>query len=269
MNDLHNVFNYRIGSTTSILGCPPIFYRSDLLQQKGCSFASVYAVRREDAEAIAITAGTAAGFKGIVWSQRLWIDFDNQEGTIQARKLLKEREYDYVEYDTGGRGSHFGILRTTMASHTLPATDRLWVSENLPLADLSLYWHLHLIRLPGAIHERTGRTKTLVARQSGQPLILPKLLPDNKRDYRDTPKDDFKERPSIFACWQVVSLLTGTGVNGTRHKHLVDLALALKNDANISHDEAIWVCSEVNRGFDDPKHPEEVEKIVRWAYEKE
>jgi len=268
MNDLHNVFNYRIGSLTSALGRPPVFYRSDLLQSKGCAFGSVYAVRREDAEAISLTAGTAAGFKGIVWSQRLWVDFDNTEGALQARKLLKEQGYDYVEYDTGGRGSHFGIRRDCNPSHILPLLDKHWVKENMPLADLSLYWHLHLIRLPGAVHERTGRTKTLVTRQPGQALILPNVLPDDE-GVKQAAASEGKRRESIFSCWQVVSLLTGAGINGSRHRHLLDLVLALKNDCMVSMDESMWVVREVNRGFEEPKAEEEVEKIVKWAYEKD
>lgn len=267
MNDPSSIFVYRIGSPTSHLGRPPRFYPSDLLRQEGCQFASVYAVRREDAEAISSTAGTAQGFKGIVWSQRLWVDFDNEEGAEAARQLLKEQGYDYVEYNTGNRGAHFGIVRDSNPSHLLPAQDRAWVVANMSGADLSLYWHLHLIRLPGAVHEVTGRRKTLVARQSGKTLILPKYVLAESSSSRTYPEGS--KRSSIFSRWQVVSKLTGSPVNGSRHKHLVELALALKRDTGLSFDETLWVVEECNRGWEDPKGKEEVEKIVRWVYGKE
>lgn len=266
MNDFNDVFRYRVGSPTSVLGRPPQFYSSDVLRQKGCTFASVYAVDEQTARAIQETAGTAAGFKGVVWSQRLWMDFDSPEGASQARKRLKELNYEFVEYDTGGRGSHFGVTRLANPSHLLPLLDKHWTKTNFPGADLCLYWHLHLIRLPGTIHERTGRPKRLVSREPGNPLVLSNVLPSDEISQREVTQNG--SRPSVFSVWQVVSQLTGVGVNG-RHRHLVDLALALHNDASVSFDEAMWVTLEVNRGFEEPKGQEEVEKIVRWVYEKE
>lgn len=263
-----NDFKYRIGSFTNILGRPPKFYHSALLRQAGCTFSSVYAVRAEDAEAIECTAGTAAGFKGIVWSQRLWVDFDTEEGAVSARKLLKEEGYDYVEYNTGGRGAHFGILRPIQPSHVLPSVDRLWVSTNMPEADLSLYWHLHLIRLPGTVHERTGKRKTLVDKISGKPLILSQHLPSAEAS-RDSAREGISERKGIFSLWSVVSNLTGTGLKISRHRHLVNLAIALQKDAGLTEEEALWMCLEVNRGFEEPKDSFEVEKIVRWTYGKQ
>jgi len=260
-------FIYRIGSPTCSIGRPPKFYRTNLLRSSGSSFASVYAVRKEDAEAIQETAQTAAGFKGVVWSSRLWVDFDTEEGAIQARSLLTKGGYDYVEYTTGGRGAHFGIARDAKPSHVLPALDKQWVKENLAGADLSLYWHLHLIRLPGTVHERTGRTKALVSRQSGKALVLHNI-PSFEDEYRPSPMHKGRQS-SIFNVWQVASNLTGSGVNGSRHKQLRDLSLALKSEANVTLDEARWIVLEVNRGFNEPKPEEEVEKLIKWVYEKD
>lgn len=262
-------YKYRIGSYTNVLGRPPQFYDSGLLRQAGCTFASVYAVRSDDAQAIQETAGTAAGFKGIVWSQRLWIDFDdNKDGTDKARQLLIKEGYDYVEYDTGGRGTHFGITRDALPSHILPSLDKQWVKENMEGADLSLYWHLHLIRLPGTTHERTGKRKVLVGKQSGRSLILPKLLAEPAQLEAES-RQSSADRQSIFKVWQVASNLTGSGVTGDRHRQIVLLAVALKNDAHVFMDEAMWVCLEVNRGFDEPKPEDEIVRIVKWAYGKD
>lgn len=251
---------YRIGSPTNILGRPPNFYRSSELLSKQCAFASVYAVTVETAYAIETISQTAQGFKGVVWSQRLWVDFDNEEAGKAAQIKLKELGYDYVVYHTGGRGIHIGILRDTQPCHTLPQQDKAWVSTNLAGADLSLYWHLHLIRLPGTKHERTGIPKTLIVSQRGRSLQLP-ILSQEERSEMGRITEQMKQG-SIFTSFEVVSNLAPTG----DRKQLVRLAAALKEHTEASLQEALWVIKEVNRGFNPPRDEKEVERIVRWAY---
>lgn len=264
---MDNRWRYRVGSHSSILGRPPKFYDSKDLKASGCSFASVYAIRQEDAEAIETTAGTASSFKGIVWSRRLWIDFDTYEAADEAQAHLEEMKYDHVVYDTGGRGRHVGVLRTASPSHTLPAQDKQWVEESIKGADLSLYWHLHLIRLPGALHERTGKTKRLLRAHAGRALVLQPLR-ETVRSVRSEGGSEVEilSRTSVFSQWAVVSLLHGAR-GGDRHRHLVCLAKTLKEEAGVTFEEALWVAREVNRGFKEgPKSEEEVLRIVRWAY---
>lgn len=266
--DSRNPFIYRVGSPTNVIGRPPRFYGGSEIANSGSQFASVYAVRKEDAQAIRDAAGTAAGFRGVVWSRRLWIDFDSYEAADKAEETLRQLGLDHVVYDTGGRGRHIGILRAAEPSHTLPLQDKQWVRANIEGADLGIYWHLHLIRLPGAIHERTGRKKTKLREFKGTELVLPKLA-----DHNDPAMDIIGEhqasrvaRPSIFRCWEVTSNLTPTS-GGSRHRQLVNLSLALCKDAKVSFEEALWVVREVNRGFDEPKEDVELERMVRWAYE--
>ena len=263
--DRSNPYIYRIGSPTNSIGRPPKFYRSAELLPKGQSFGSVYAVSVEDAHFIE-EAGTAAGYKGVVWSQRLWVDFDSEDGARAAQSKLKELGYDHVVYTTGGRGCHIGILRPSAPSHVLPLRDKQWVANNLPGADLSLYWHLHLIRLPGAVHERTGLAKRVLYKVEGRELILPPYDPDaNVRAFREVSAEAGREG-SIFQNWEIISQLTALNPNGSRHQHLVNISATLCNSSGINRDRALWIVQEVNRGFPEPKTEEEVEKIVDWAY---
>ncbi len=258
---MDNNFIYRIGSIDNHLPRPPRFFTNGALAGSHCRFASVYAVRSEDAHCIE-EAGTAAQFKGIVWSQRLWVDFDNEEAGRAAQSKLKELKYDHCVYTTGNRGCHIGIARDARPSHLLPIQDKLWVKANLPGADLSLYWHLHLIRLPGAIHEATGKPKSLIYKVSGNALVLPSYTPE---EVNKTVQESNPNRPSIFSVWEIVSNLTG-GEEGNRHQQLLTIAGALRNEGKVTMDEAMWVCAEINRGFSAPKSTEEVERIVRWVY---
>lgn len=262
----NNGFIYRIFSSTNIIGRPPRFSSSNGPIPRGSQFASVYAVRQEDARAIEETATTAAGFKGIVWSKRLWVDFDNKEAAKVAINWLKEEGYGFSVYSTGSiRGIHIGIDRIADPSHILPLLDKQWVEEHLPGADLSLYWHLHLIRLPGAVHESTGERKRLVYKQDGKSIQKGSINFKEMGSKVSTIPEG--TRKSIFSSWAVTSSLTSNGDQGSRHEQLLKLAIALKKECGVTADEAMWVTAEVNRGFDDPKGQDEIERIIRWVYE--
>lgn len=267
MKNYAELYRYRIGSTTNILGRPPQFYDSSSLHQGGCKFASVYAVTEEDAQAIQHSAQTAAGYKGTVWSQKLWIDFDDRQAGEEAQEALKNSGLAFVVYDTGNRGFHIGIGREAKPSHVLPLQDKQYVATTFPKADLSLYWHLHLIRLPGVAHEKTGEIKRLVYEQEGKALVLPLYEPPPA--FTNTPgalnQYQGKQRGSIFREWNVVDKLNPDPNN--RQGSLVNLALALKNDGNLNQEEALWVTAEANRGLDNPKSDNDIERIVKWVYE--
>ena len=260
-------FNYRIGSNTHIIGRPPRFYHNSELLQAGCRFASVYSVRHSDAESISLSSKTAAGFRGIVWSARLWVDFDEEEAATRAIQYLKENDYGFTVYTTGNRGCHIGINRDANPSHTLPAQDKAWVKEHLPGADLSLYWHLHLIRLPGAIHETTGRRKEVREETVGKAIRLPEYTPDVQNSPEEVhSSEESGERPPLFTVWKVVSNLSGGTPNGGRHEQLFNLSIGFK-ESGVGFERTVWLVQEVNRSFIEPKSIEEVYRIVKWVYE--
>jgi hypothetical protein len=255
-------FSYRIGSYSKLIGRPPVFVNSMDLIPRGFQYASIYAVPEETARAIE-QAGTAAGFKGVVWSQRLWLDFDTQDAAERAKAQLKEQGYDHVVYTTGGRGCHIGVLRRAVPSHTLPAQDRAYAQAHFPGCDLSIYWHLHLLRLPGAIHERTGKVKQFLYRLEGKELELPRWEP---QELAVRPDVAGQSRGGVFKLWSVVSRLSVEPAEGDRHRHLVALAKALQADAAVTEQECLWMVQEVNRGFPVPKGEDEIARIVKWAY---
>jgi len=263
MNDHALAYCYRVGSATNVIGRPPRLMHSRELIPSGCRFASIYAVRREDALAIEQEAGTAASFRGTVWSRRLWVDFDHAEPARAAEGRLNELGLDYVVYTTGNRGSHIGILRDNAPSHVLPAQDKKWVQENLKGADTGIYWALHLLRLPGAIHEQTGMPKVELRSIRGKSLILPPIPPRESAVFGH--QGARGGNVSVFKVWEVVSLLVPDKGQG-RHAHLVKLVKALQVDARTDIDTARMVMIEVNKGFEEPKDLQEIENLLRWAY---
>jgi len=254
---------YRLVSDTNHISKPPIFQPSYRIAYSTALFASVYAVTAETAGRIT-EAGTAAGFKGVVWSQRLWIDIDDNQRALEAQEWLKKEGYDHVVYTTGGRGCHIGVARSASPSHLLPQQDKLWVSTNLPGADLSLYWHLHLIRLPGTLHSSTGLPKRILYSQEGRSIDLPPFESTSPATNQINYKASEARQP-FFKVWSVVQQLTPSE-GQSRHKQLLQLSMALRNDAGASPEENMWMLQEVNRGFDCPKFQQELDNIVRWVY---
>lgn len=248
---------YVLYSATKSYGRKPRFINNneDSLPQ---GFTSLYAVDGETAKAI-VEEGTTKGFKGVVWGQKLWLDVDNYEAASEVEERLKKMKLAFVAYDSGSKGAHFGIERKAMPSHLLPSRDKAWVKEHFPEADVSIYTHLHPFRTPGTVHEITGRVKRLVAAESGNTLTLP----PRREEMLIVPKST--NELSVFDCFRVMYNI-GPAENGERHAQLVRLAYALKDDAGVDAETALWWSLEVNKRFQSPKTQEEVERIVRSIY---
>lgn len=251
---------YRLFSTTADYGPRPSFVDTSKTELLG--FASLYQVTKETAEAVE-QAGTVKGFKGIVWSKRLWIDFDDEDAARRADSKLKEMGYDYVCYTTGNRGLHYGILRNHAPSHLLPLLDKAWVKEHFPDADTSIYTHLHPFRIPGTLHEKTGRPKTLLFERGGRSLVLPPF----KREEMQIVSFGQKQGKSVFDCFYVMANTVPIDA-GQRHSTMIKLINALKNDAGVSMDIAMWWTTEWNKMLSEPKEDHEIEKAVRSIYER-
>lgn len=251
--------DFHLYSTGKYYNTHPKFYHAAQLPAHG--YASLYGVSESTAKAIE-QEGTAKGFKGIVWSERLWLDFDSYGAADRAQSRLEEMGYDFIEYDSGGRGAHFGILRASVGSHLLPARDKAWAKNQFPEADLSIYTHLHLFRLPGTIHERTGRRKELVCEHRGSTLELPKLK------WEELPISQISGTgKSVFDCPRVMANSVPLRSGEARHPNLIRLLYALRDDAKVDVAAALFWVTEVNKLWEEPKSMEDLEKAVRSVYE--
>lgn len=263
-----NGYDYVIWQPQKLRLGPPRFVRAADCPWFG--FCSIYQVDEETAQTLS-ASGTTAGFKGVVWSERLWIDIDSNEAAQAVKERLYAQGLDLVVYDTGNRGLHFGILRSCPPSRALPGKDKTWVSENVPEADLSLYSHLHLLRRPGARHEKTGRRKHEIARRRGSALDLSRLEVKEPRSVVEGFNEQ-RARTSIFKDFLVTKYsqpnrsTDARPVDGSRHQQLVNLCFSLKNRGE-SPDIAFWWICNVLSSFREPKYNEgHVEKIIESVY---
>lgn len=253
-------YDYYLYSNSANYGSKPTFVPLSDIPKEG--FMSLYAVTEETATAIK-QAGTTKGFKGVVWSERLWLDFDDQDAARRAESKLKEMNYDYVCYTTGNRGLHFGILRDHVPSHLLPFFDKTWVKDNFPEADSSIYTHLHPFRIPGTKHEKTGRVKELLHGRRGSTLVLP---PFKKEEIQINSSGQGGGK-SVFDCFYVMANTVPVNA-GQRHQTMIKLIYALKNDADAPMEAALWWLAEWNKMLSEPKEQHELEKAVRSIYER-
>lgn len=253
-------YTFYVHSNSKRYPLPPVFV-SGLSGLQG--FSSLYAVTEEDAAALART-GTIAGFNGNVWSERLWIDCDTYAAADQVEAILREMELDFIAFDTGNRGAHFGVLRDAAPSHLLPRLDREWVRHHLPAgaADTSIYTTLHLFRLPGTVHETGGRPKRLVLEQSGK-VLKHGPLPEK---YVASPTNVVSDKvKSIFQCYPVMKNTVPTKV-GTRHATYVKLLYSLRDEMGADIGVARFWLGEVNKMAEEPKTEQELEQLVGSIY---
>lgn len=252
--------DYVLYSPTRRYSMPPCMRMVGELPSSG--YTSLYGVTEDTAKALH-ACGTAAGFKGSVWASRLWVDIDSYETADNVETYLRAIGVNYVAYDSGGKGAHFGILRDTGPSHLLPLQDKAWVTKQIPEADLSIYTHLHLFRLPGTVHEDTGRKKILINSCEGTALVLPPL-PRSIHQPSTTPVMSHGSGSPLTSSR--VKYWSRPVLAGKRHRALLKLAGALRDDAGVGLDVALWWVEEVNRTYAEPKEPEKVTEIVRWVY---
>lgn len=241
------------------------FITDDCLDNRK-GFISLYKIDYNTAEAIKST-GTTKEFKGVCWSERLWIDIDSGEAADRAEETLIKMGLDYVAYFSGRKGAHFGILREHEPSHLLPLKDKMWVMNNFPEADLSLYNAMHLFRLPGTVHEDTGIEKSLVSQSKTTRALKLLELEEVKSGniVSNSPMLPSNNSNSIFDSYRFMCQIKKVR-NGNRHSTLVNACYALRDDVKIGLDAANFLVKELNKHFLEPKSEEEVEKIVRSIF---
>lgn len=262
MNEFRDRYNCVVYSPRTDYGSSPIvIHVTEVDTMEG--FTSLYQITEESAEGI-LTAGTTAGFKGSVWSERLWIDLDSKETLTKIKETLNGLDLGYVVYFTGNRGFHIGVQRDNRPTHVLPEQDKHWVKSNFPYADLGIYTHLHLFRLPGTRHDKTGGRKLLVESKAGKSLIHAKYDRPTRVYGNTSNLQPVSSLGSVFSDFLVMSQLGKVRV-GNRHATLVRTSLALRDRGFELSFTRTWL-NEMNKQFQEQKTHEEIEKIVQDIY---
>lgn len=139
-------------------------------------FRSIYKFDENAAKDI-ISSGVSRDFKRFdLYSDELIIDIDLLDSKIISKVLnrCKSDGFNCKLFFSGCKGYHI-IIETTLkkaASKDMTYTQQRIIAKLLPDGyDRSIYRSNSLIRLPGTIHEKTGKSKQLLEVVSGNYLL--------------------------------------------------------------------------------------------------
>lgn len=231
-------------------------------------FESVYRFS-ETASQVMQARGSVAGCSNFpVYTDRLIIDLDDGITTAKVLKqILNKKGLAYLVYNSGNKGYHFVIPCKPSFDLDVPYTQKVWVEKLNINADLSLYRHNSMVRLPGTINEKTGNRKKLVYVHKGKKLVFNKIL----------------ENPERYTTWQgAESVISNTFIQnvfikglrlirekpspGRRHTELWSLA----NDfarSGLDLETAYNVILKINENWgEDAKDESDVFRAVQDGY---
>jgi hypothetical protein len=176
-----------------------------------------------------------------VYSDLLIIDCDTTDEATTVKERLVELDIPFELWLTGNRGCHFHI-----AIEPMWGTDVIWSQTSWlrrigvwDVIDTSIYREGGQIRVPGAVHEKTGRTKELIEEAvSSELVVIPTLksppLPAVKQEIHDgTPEARFEYHRNLLYRRS----------EGGRHTHMF----------------VLW-----NRGRAAGYDPEDIREDIRW-----
>ena len=119
-----------------------------------------------------------------VYSDMIIIDCDTADEAVIVEKRLVELNIAFELWNTGNRGCHFHIDIEPMYGKDTIWSQICWLKEIgvWDAIDTSIYREGGQIRVPGAIHEKTGRKKEIVKTVVGEKpsiriMVAPPIAP--------------------------------------------------------------------------------------------
>jgi len=179
------------------------------------NFRSVYGYPPPAAEHITAQGNVRGLYDFAVQSSTLFIDVDEDDHLDEIEKIVAGLGVGYSVWRSGNRGLHFHIDMKSYTSKHLPYSQKKFI-ESLGLADkvdLTLYRHHSIFRVPGAVHQETGKVKTLIREVAG-PVLEIQIVEEPIPEYTTLETGD-----SVSVARFRRNLLQKRGV-GQRHNHL-------------------------------------------------
>lgn len=176
-----------------------------------------------------------------VYSETIIIDCDTKEEATTVDDRLTELEIPFELWLTGNRGCHFHI-----AIKPMWGTDTIW-SQTCWLRDIgvwdvidtSIYRENGQIRVPGAVHEKTGRTKERIREATSRVQI-------------EVP---IRKAPPM----PVASVQVEAGTPEARNEYHRNLFYRRNEGGRHTHMFVLW-----NRGKAAGYPPNEIRDDIRW-----
>lgn len=225
-------------------------------------YRSVFAWSREDADT-AHAAGTVKVLKDRpAFTDTIYVDFDNNEtGALAFRDELEMQDVLYDMYTSGGRSIHFHIFTMPVYDILVPNSVRKFMQNFKRYGyDESVYNYCSLFRLPGTLHEKTGKPKELIGQGGFYYIDLPLVEPDK---IALIPAD----HDALSVAVALYSNYIGGGVaEGGRYTVQWKVAKAFQ-EAGLSFDTVLELVLAMDESWKNlSKGPEQTKRAVRDAY---
>lgn len=251
---------FMVTPTVKRVGLPDFVPVDRLYQYQG--FRSVFMFPSEAVDEIRAQGHLRRLTHLPVAAAELLIDFDdNLERAQEFNKWLYEEGYVYNRYASGNRSVHYHILTTLLTGPSVPYSHKKWVREHAPGADLTIYHHVGLFRLPQTWHEKNpGHRKQLVASGGYRTLHIPL----EERKFISVPMTSLDPDE---ASRKLRRALQREQTEGGRRVHVWYIG-AMAYDAGLSEHEAIDRALEWNQSHAVPMlDPTVIIKKIEEAYD--
>jgi hypothetical protein len=163
--------NYEFRTNKIRYGSPKLMESPD----RQYTYRSLYGYGPETTKMIE-TNGNTRGLKGQpVFSDLIIIDCDTGEEGLVVQNRLEALGVNFEQWLTGNRGCHFHIPIEPMYGTDVIWSQTLWLTDIglWDVIDTSIYREGGQIRVPGAVHEKTGRVKEKVRTVEGDKPRIP------------------------------------------------------------------------------------------------
>jgi hypothetical protein len=226
-------------------GAPKLVPLQDVNAYTG--FRSAFAFPEDVAEFIREGSSTR-DIQGLsVYSDMLFVDFDNQDSTT-FREFLLHEGLSFTQWDSGHRSQHYHVALQAMEGPWVPLAQKNWTKAHAPTADISFLHAAGMYRLPRTYHAKTGKQKELIEDHAGKLLVIP---PPNVKEFKLSVINTEKSEEDLLA------LLCQRATVGGRSMHLFKIAAT---SAELGHtpDSALEALRYWNANFAERPHSDSV-----------
>jgi hypothetical protein len=229
-------------------------------------FRTVYAFSEEDAKTIKESRNSRGFSRFIPSSVELFIDLDSPEFLEEAQRNIEKLGWRYSLWTSGSKGYHIHIPHNLSSGYGLPSFHKDMALQVSPNADVSLYRNNSLFRLPGTIHAKTGRPKTLI--KTGG-VIAPRV-PFECAGEPETNEIKFAfgesdESELSLALGAIQGFLKRQPGEGRRYQTLWSIGKGLA-DGGLSNACTRELLEVVNNSWPNPKEESEIERCLRDVF---
>lgn len=199
-----------------------------------------------------------------VYSDTLFVDFDDgleSPGYLKLITILTYNEFNFKSYASGSKGVHVHVQIEPMYGLAVPYSQKVFMQGLDVGCDLSIYRPSSLIRLPGTVHDKTGKRKEQI--NEGQGIDLLRIEQKELATFTQVEVND--ENLFYVAMTRTAGLINNEPPTGTRSLTLWSLTKNLAN-AGISFETSLEIAYTVNASWRNPKPESEVLRSVKQAY---